>query len=106
MRPKRGESPGRSSGPKCLRCERGPAYHGGHERRDPKCVLFGYGGTDLKDLNAYTRRKRIEGWKKQLGEAPGKAPLLQYLPQPPQRRRCRHLRQGWRPVRKSHAQNA
>ena len=46
--------------PECLRCKRGPSYHGGHTRSDPRCVLHGCSSEDVKGVQAFLRQKQID----------------------------------------------
>ena len=43
-----------------MHCKRGPSFHGGHERRDPNCVLYGCESSNLKELGSYMRSKKIQ----------------------------------------------
>ena len=44
---------------KCLRCERGPSYHGGHERQDPACVFFGCDAPDAAAVQKHLKQVAV-----------------------------------------------
>ena len=50
-------APEQEETPKCLRCKRGPSYHGG---RDPQCIFHGCESRDLKELGTFARQKKID----------------------------------------------
>ena len=44
----------------CYRCQKGPSYHGGHQRQDPKCLLHGCTSTKAKDIQEDLKQRQIE----------------------------------------------
>ena len=44
----------------CRRCREGPSYHGGHQRGDPQCQLFGCLATDPIGIQDFLRTKALD----------------------------------------------
>ena len=44
----------------CFICKRGPSFHGGHDRSDPTCILFGCDSSDAGQVSSFLRNLKIE----------------------------------------------
>ena len=55
----------------CLRCQRGPTFHGGHKKDDPLCVCHGQGDVNGGRALAFLRQQRAARGEGRLRQPPG-----------------------------------